>query len=175
MAFCERKVSANWWFRGKSKKYFSLLRVYCDWAFPSFKTSVKREAIKQTTIFAGASRPSKLRFAVWQHYTHQLSNGPSSTKSFIFDSLSFAKYWQGILHKKIKQQQKIYSRASPSNLALLQAEIMNCDRVSFHSAIFCFFFCLLCYHHSITINHTDPKSLALSRSERGPEFKTSSF
>ena len=140
MAFCERKVSSNSWFRAKSKKYFSLLLVCCDWAFPSFKNSVKREAIKQTsTTFAGPSRPSKLRFAVWQHYTHQLSNGPSSTKSFIFDSLSFAKYWQELLHKKIKQQQKIYSRASPSNLALLQAEIMNCDRVSFQSAIF---FCL---------------------------------
>ena len=162
--------------QGKVKKIFFLTSRLLWLGFPFFKNSVKREAIKQTsTTFAGPSRPSKLRFAVWQHYTHQLSNGPSSTKSFIFDSLSFAKYWQELLHKKIKQQQKIYSRASPSNLALLQAEIMNCDRVSFHSAIFCLFVCFLCYHHSITINHTDPKSLALSRSERGPEFKTASF
>ena len=35
--------------QGKVKKIFSLLRVYCAWAFPSFKNSVKREAIKQTT------------------------------------------------------------------------------------------------------------------------------
>ena len=49
---------------------------------------------------------------------------------------------------------------------------MNCDRVSFHLTLF---FCFLCYHRSITINHTDPKSPALSRCERGQGFKTSSF
>ena len=174
MAFCETKVSSNWWFRANSKKYFSLLRVYCDWAFPSFKNSVKREAIKQTTTFAGASRPSKLRFAVDSTTLISSRMAPRALRRLSSILWVLQNIGKKYCTQKIKQQQKIYSRASSSSLALLQAE-MNCDRVSFHSAIFCLFVCFLCDHHSITINHTDPKSLALSRSERGPEFKTSSF
>ena len=164
MAFCERKVSANWWFRANSKKYFSLLRVYCDWAFPSFKNSAKREAIRQMTTFAGASSPSKLRFAVWLTALHSSTlEWPLEHKDVYL--LSFAKYWQGILHKKIKQQQKNTFQSVSIKLSTTSSRNHELRRGV----------CFLCYHHSITINHTDPKSLALSRSERGPEFKTSSF
>lgn len=174
MAFCERKVSANWWFRANSKKYFSLLRVYRDWAFPSFKNSVKREVIKQTTTFAGASRSSKLRFAVWQHYTHQLSNGRSSSKSFIFSE--FCKILARNIAQKIKQQHKNIFQSVSIKLSTTSRRNHELRRGLFSfNYCFCLFVCFLCYHHSITINHTDPTSLALSRSERGPEFKTSSF
>ena len=167
MAFCERKVSANWWFRTNSKKYFSLLRVYCDWAFPSYKNSAKREAINISRRLPLQELVVRLNYALQydiQHYTHQLLNGPSNTKSFIFWVLQ--NIGKEYCTKKLNSNKKKTFQSVSVKLSTTWSRNHELQRDV----------CFLCYSlHLITINHTDPNSLVLSRSERGPEFKTSSF
>ena len=137
MAFCERKVSANWWFRANLKK-----NIFPYFAFIVIGLSLFSKILqKEKQLSRGLLLQElvvRLNYALLYDSSKLINSRMAPRALSRLSSLSFAKYWQGILHKKIKQQQKHIFQSVSIKLSTTSSRNHELRRASFHSTIFLF-------------------------------------